>query len=70
MQFRSNCKLLRDVKRPNQPHYEMSPLFIFNSKEIEISKHHQQAHEITQQHCCDIKKGVCQLNNFGMLKVL
>jgi hypothetical protein len=45
------------VKRPNQAHYVMTPFVIFNSKEIEISKHHQQAHETTKQYCCDIKKG-------------
>jgi hypothetical protein len=41
----------------------MTLLVIFNSKEIEISIHHQQAHETTKQHCCDIKKG-------NMLEVL
>jgi hypothetical protein len=35
----------------------MTPFVIFNSKEIEINKHHQQAHETTKQHCCDTKKG-------------
>jgi len=57
VQLKSNCKLLWIVKRPNQAHYEMTLFVIFNSKEIEISKHHQQAREITKQHCCDIKKG-------------
>jgi len=57
IQFRSNCKFLWNVKRPNQVHYEMTLFVIFNSKLIKINKHHQQAHETTKQHCYDIKKG-------------
>ncbi len=57
VQFRPNCKFMWNEKRPNQPHYEMTPFVIFNSKEIEISKHHQQAHEIIKRHCYDISKG-------------
>ncbi len=53
IQLKSSCKL----KRPNQIDYEMTPFVIFNSKLIKISKHHQQAHETTKQHCYDIKKG-------------
>jgi len=44
-------------EKTNQVHYEMTPFVIFNSKEIKINKHHQQAHEKTKQHYCDIKKG-------------
>jgi len=57
-------------EKPNQTHNEMTPFVIFNSKEIKISKHHQQAHETTKQHYYDIKRGICQLNNFGILEVL
>ncbi len=57
IQFRSNYKFLWNVKRPNQLHYEMTLFVIFNSNEIKISKHHQQAHETTKQYYCDIKKG-------------
>jgi hypothetical protein len=49
--------VLVECERPNQAHYEMVPFVIFNSKEIKINKHHQQAHETTKQHYYDIKKG-------------
>jgi hypothetical protein len=57
IQFKLNYKLLWNVKRPNQVHYEMTPFVIFDSKEVQINKHHQQAHETTKQHYYDIKKG-------------
>jgi hypothetical protein len=57
VEFRSNCKFLWNVKRPNQVHYEVTPFVRFNSKEIKMNKHHQQAHETTKEHYCDIKKG-------------
>jgi hypothetical protein len=55
------------MKRPNQAHYEMTPFVIFNSKSINtINKPMKQLNNIT----VISKRGICQLNNFGMLKVL
>jgi hypothetical protein len=48
----------------------MTPFVIFNSKEIEINKHHQQAHEQPNNIVVISKTRICQLNNYGMLKVL
>jgi hypothetical protein len=55
-------------EKPNQTHYEMTPFVIFNSKEIKISKHRQQAHETTKQHYCDIKKGNVNLTTLEYLR--
>ncbi len=70
VQFRSNSKFLWNVKRPNQAHCEMTPFVIFNAKKLKlvntINEPMKQPNNIT----VISKKGICQLNNFGMLEVL
>jgi hypothetical protein len=47
----------------------MTPFVIFNSKEIEINKHRQKPMKQPNNIVVISKTGICQLNNFEMLKV-
>jgi hypothetical protein len=59
-----------ECEKAHQAHYEMTPFLIFNSKEIEINKHINKPMKQPNNIVVISKWGICQLNNFGMLKVL